>query len=146
MLRKKIENFRDPYDFDRLKPDPAKHCPFEEIVDGADTARKGAIDRVSKGSRLTHLLVASLALAEQLLKQSCCSLKALPGEHHRLGLVPWVRDITSFVQARHDVPVETLPRTLAIVEAEIEEAEDGIVNLVLVKDHSLIVTVGTQSR
>src|SRR5437764_2246300 len=72
---------------------------------------------------------------EQLAEQPLGLAQPLLGEHDRLGLADRVGDEALLVQPVHRAPVEALPGPVAVVQAEVEQGEGGLVDPVGVDPH-----------
>jgi len=75
--------------------------------------------------------LASELLPEQLLTAS----QAILRQHHGLRFADGVEDQALFVETGQGVPVEAFPSPALVVEGEVEEGEDGVIDLVVVDIH-----------
>jgi hypothetical protein len=75
------------------------------------------------------------SLAEQLLKKPSCPLQSFFREDHGFRFPTRVGDISPRVQSTQGVPVETLPRSHAVVQSEVEQSQHCVVDLVGVEFH-----------
>jgi hypothetical protein len=66
------------------------------------------------------------------------SMRPLSVKATDFAFSPWIGNESLFVQTVHDLPIEALPGSIDVMKPQIQQGQNGPVDLVIVKSHSCL--------